>query len=364
MDILNKPIVKIFIQFIFFELLFLFLLNLGFTFLNHREVDIIYHAQVNLYYLIACFSFLNLRLSKLNRFAIFLFFISSALVAGLTLYVFFAWTDSDLAIQTDYYYFNIFLTIVINTLLLFISAYLFFYIKKPYKKLIYHILTSGSLTALFSISIYLSSFLSLDNIDYFQFFNFINQSNNIIFWINFVILLLFWFEFAKQKHNLSEYMANIIVIYTITIGMELVHLFLIDNDIVIHNFGQYFTAILNVLMLITWLTRLHYLQSPQAKENEYYIKNYKVLYGLVEKPRVGVFEHVYHKLNRRLIWSLLILIGIIGSSLFLFNQFDLFISKNIFLLIFALIVAVFFAIIYWDKRWFQGIEFLIKKKSK
>jgi hypothetical protein len=276
--------------------------------------------------------------------------------------VFFAWTDSDLATQTDYYYFNIFLNIVINTLLLFISAYLFFYIKKPYKKLIYHILTAGSLTILFSLSIYLSFLLSFDIINHFAFIK--NRTNNIIFWINFVILLLFWYEFAKQKHNLSEYMANIIVVYTITIGMELVHIFLIENDIVIHNLGQYFTAILNILMLFIWLVRLNYLQSPQAKENEYYIKNYKILYGLVEKPRVGLFEQTYHKLNRRLIWGALLIIGIIGSSLFVFNQFDLFISKNIFILLFALIVAIFFAILYWDKRWFQGIEFLLKKKKK
>lgn len=361
---MNKPIVKIFIQFIFFELLFLFLLNLGLTYLTHREVDVIYYAQVNLYYLIACFSFLNLRLSKLNRFLILLFLISSALLASITLYVFFSWTDSDLNTQHDYYYFNIYINIVINSLLLFISTYLFFYIKKPYKKLRYHILTAGSLTALFSISIYLSFFMSLDAIDYFQYFNFINQSNNIIFWINFVILLLFWYEFAKQKHNLSEYIANILVIYTIIVGIELVHIFLIKNDILIHNFGQYFTAILNILMLFTWLVRLNYLQSPQAKENEYYIKNYKILYGLVEKPRVGIFEQTYYKLSRRLIWGVLIVIGVVGSTLFLFNQFDLFVSKNIFILLFALIVAIFFAILYWDKRWFQGIEFLIKKQKR
>jgi hypothetical protein len=359
---MNKPIVKIFIQFIFFELLFLFLLNLGLTYLTHRDVDSIYYINVNLYYLIACFSFLNFKHSKLNRFLILLFLVSSALLASITLYVFFAWTGSELNTAYDFYYFYIYLIIVIYSLLLFISTYLFFYIKKPYKKLRYHILTAGLLTLLFSVSIYLPFLLSFDIINDFAFI--INRTNNIIFWINFVILLLFWYEFSKQKHNLSEYMANIIVVYTITIGMELVHIFLNANDIVIHNLGQYFTAILNILMLFIWLVRLNYLQSPQAKENEYYIKNYKILYGLVEKPRVGLFEQTYHKLNRRLIWGLLIVIGIIGSSLFAFSQFDLFISKNIFILLFALIVAIFFAILYWDKRWFQGIEFLIKKKKK
>jgi hypothetical protein len=193
---------------------------------------------------------------------------------------------------------------------------------------------------------------------------FLNKTNNLIFWINFVVLLFFWFEFAKQKHNLSEYIANILAIYTVIIGLELVHIYMIQNDMLIHNIGQYFTAILNLLMLITWIIRLHYLQSPQAKENEYYIKNYKVLYGLVEKPRVGVFEQIYHKLNKKIIWGILIAIGMIGSVLFLFNQFNLFVSGNIFLFLIALIISVFFAIFYWNKRWFQGIEFLIRKKNK
>jgi hypothetical protein len=139
---------------------------------------------------------------------------------------------------------------------------------------------------------------------------------------------------------------------------------MIENDILIHNLGQYFTAILNFLMLIIWMIRLHYLQSPQAKENEYYIKNYKVLYGLVEKPRVGMFEKIYHKLNKKLIWAILFAIGLISSTMFLFNQFNLFISRNIFLLLIALIISIFFAIFYWNKRWFQGIEFLIRKKNK
>jgi hypothetical protein len=359
---MNKPIVKIIIQFIFFELLFLFLLNAGLTFFNHREIDVIYYAHINLYYLIACFAFLNLKQSKLNRFLIFLFIASSALLTSSTLFSFFEWPNTESNTDYDYYYFYIYLTIVVNSLLLFISAYLFIYILRPYKNLNYHILIAGIFTFSISFIIYYTFYIFFDVIDFFGYF--LSRTNNLIYWINFVILLMFWYEFAKQKHNLSEYIANIVAVYTIIIGLELVHIYLTENDILIHNFGQYFTAFLNMLMLAIWIIRLHYLQSPQAKENEYYIKNYKVLYGLVEKPRVGVFEQVYHKLNRRIIWSLLIVIGLIGSVIFLFNQFNLFISRNIFLLLFALIVSIFFAILYWDKRWFQGIEFLIRKKTK
>jgi len=247
MDLMNKPIVKIIIQFIFFELLFLFLLNTGLTFFNNREVDTIYYAHVNIYYLMACFSLLNLTHSKLNRFIILLFFISSTLLASITLYVFFAWTNSDLNTEYGYYYFYIYFHIVINTLWLFISTYLYFYIKKPYKKIEYHILIAGPLTILLSFLIYFSFLMSFDIIKYFNFF--INRTNNIIFWVNFVILLLFWYEFAKQKHNLSEYIANIIAIYTTIVGLELIHIFLIENDILIHNFGQYFTAALNMVWL-------------------------------------------------------------------------------------------------------------------
>jgi len=362
MDLMNKPIIKVAIQFVFFELLFLFLLNAGLTFFNHREIEFIYYAHINLYFLIACFAFLNLNHSKLNRFLIILFITSSALLTTSTLFSFFAWPNYQSDTGYDFYYFLIIINIVVNTLFLFISTYLFVYILKPFKKLGYHLLAGSSITLVVSFFIYYTFYMFFDVIDYFVFF--LNSTANIIFWVNFVILLLFWYEFAKQKHNLSEYMANIIAIYTTIIGLELVHIYLTENDILIHNLGQYFTAILNFLMLTTWIIRLHYLQSPQAKENEYYIKNYKVLYGLVEKPRVGVFEQTYHKLNKRSILAMLIIIGVLGSTMFLFNQFNMFISGNIFLLLLAFILSIFFAVIYWDKRWFQGIEFLIKKKNK
>ena len=362
MDIMNKPIVKIFIQFIFFELLFLFLINSGFSFFSHREIDFIYFVNINLYFLIACFAFLNLKHSKLNRFLIILFIVSFTFIPTSILYSFFVWPNADINTDYDYYYFFVYLSIDINTLFLFISAYLFIYILKPFKKLRYHLFVSGPITILLSFIIYYTFCTYFDVIEYFTYF--LSSTNNIIYWVNFIILLLFWYEFIKQKHNLSEYMANIIAIYSTIIGLELVHIFLVKNDIIIDIIGQYFTAILNILMLLAWLFRLHYLQSPLAKENEYYIQNFNILYGLVEKPRVGVFEKIYHKLNKTIFLGSLIFIGIIGSAIFLLNQFSLFISKNVLLLIFALIVFTFFAIIYWDKRWFQGMEFLIKKNKK
>ena len=127
MNYLDKPVVKILIQFVFFELLFLFLLNAGLSFFPHREIDLIYYAHINLYFLIACFAYLNLRLSKLNRFLILLFIIYSALLTISTLYAFFAWPNTESNIEYDYYYFLIYLNILVYTLLLFISVYLYSY---------------------------------------------------------------------------------------------------------------------------------------------------------------------------------------------------------------------------------------------
>jgi len=362
MDLMNKPIVKIAVQFIFFELLFLFLLYAGLTLFIHREIDFIYYVNINFHFLIASFAILNLKYSKLNRFLILLFIISSTILTTLAIYSIFAWPNIATSTDYEFYYFLVYLDILVNSLFLFISAYLFIYILRPFKKLRYHLFIAGSFTFIVSFIIYYTFYKFFDVIEYWTYFH--NSTNNIIYWVNFIILLLFWYEFAKQKHNLSEYMANIIAIYTTSIGLELVNMFLINNDLILHNLAQYFVAVLNFLILSTWLIRLHYLQSPQAKENEYYIKNYKVLYGLVEKPRVGIFEQIYHKINKRIVFEFLILIGIIVSVIFLLNQFSLIISRNILLLLFALIIFIFFAIIYWDKRWFQGIEFLIKKKKK
>ena len=128
MDILNKPIVKIIIQFIFFELLFVSLLNIALTFFNHREIDFIYYVNINFHFLIAFFAFINLIFSKINRFLILLFIISSTIITTLTLYSFFAWPNIGKNTDYDFYYFFVFLYIVVNSLFLFISIYLFIYI--------------------------------------------------------------------------------------------------------------------------------------------------------------------------------------------------------------------------------------------
>ena len=121
-----------------------------------------------------------------------------------------------------------------NTLFLFISVYLFSYILKPFKKLIYHISIALPTTLLISFIIYFSFYMFFDVIENINYF--LTKTNNLIFWINFVVLLFFWYEFAKQKHNLSEYISNILAIYTVIIGLELVHIYLIQNDMIFHNF--------------------------------------------------------------------------------------------------------------------------------
>jgi hypothetical protein len=181
--------------------------------------------------------------------------------------------------------------------------------------------------------------------------------------INFTILLLFWHEYSKQKHNLSEYLANIVVIHTIIVGFEIVHIYLIKNEIVIYNLGQYFTGFLNFLMLIVWFFRLNYLHTPQSVKNEHYIENYKILHGFVEKPRTGLFETFYHNINPKIIWTFILAITSCSLTLFLFNHFNLFVKKNILLLVFSLIISTIVAIMYWNKRWYRAIEFLIKKKK-
>ncbi len=357
---MSKQIKKIIIQFVFVELLFLFLLNLGLTFLPHQGYPFIYYVHINIYYLIACFTFQNYLYSKLDRVLILVFFSSAFILTLIPLITLFAFPDYQTA---NYFLFYNLLSILVNAVFTFSSFYLYIYISNPYKNLLFHINISLIFTVVLSIIICWSLFISGEIYQYS--IENLNSMNNKVFLANFTVLLLFWNEYSKQKHNLSEYLSIVIAIYTIIIGFEIIHIFLMKNDLVfLHNLGQYFTAILNLLMLTTWIIRFNYLQSPQSKENERYIKNYKVLYGLVEKPRTGLFERVYHKTNVRIIWIFIFILCLSVTILFVFNQLNLFVKKNIFLLTISLIVSILFAIMYWDKRWYRAIGFLIKKKKE
>jgi len=361
---MKKPVKKIIVQIIFFELLFIFLVKTGLTFLQHRQVDLVYYAHVNLYFLIACFSFLNYLHSKLNRAMILVFFISAAMFPILTLYNYFAWPYFQ-SLTVEYFSFNL-TSMGVNTAQLFISIYLLVYIFQPRKGYLFHMLTSLFTSLLIAVVIYYAYFS--DGLIYNHPDTISPIYNNRIFFVNFSILLLFWYEYSKQKHNLSEYLINIIVLFTIIIGMEILHIFNIKSDVDVfgnfHNIGQYFTAILNFLILIVWILRLSYLHSPYSKENEHFIKNYNVLYGFMEKPRTGYVEGIYQRVNPRFIWLFVLLSCIICVLLVVFNHLNLFVKKNVLLLTISLVISAGLAILYWNKRWYQAIEFLIKKKKK
>jgi hypothetical protein len=188
--------------------------------------------------------------------------------------------------------------------------------------------------------------------------------NYIVDIINLSLLVVFWHQYTQNKIIFSEYISNILTIYTVMVALEVLYGFSVRNDAVLHNYGQYFNAILNILMIILWSTRLYYLQKPESKRNEHYIENYVMLQGFVDKPRNGFLFELYSKINRSVILIITTFLLMFSVYIIYFREFRNFIKLNLLLLIISLIISTILAIVTWHKRWYNAIGFFFKRRKR
>ena len=148
------------------------------------------------------------------------------------------------------------------------------------------------------------------------------------------------------------------------ITIDIFHQFSINNNLIFHFLGQYFIALLYSVLLIILILRLDYLMSPESGRNEYYIKNYNMLYGFMDKPYKGVFYEIYHSINHTLLTIFLTAMTAMGVILFLNNKFTLFINVNILILIICIMISIILTIIHWQKHWHETIGFFFRRQQK
>jgi hypothetical protein len=128
--------------------------------------------------------------------------------------------------------------------------------------------------------------------------------------------------------------------------------------------GQYFNAVINTGFIIIWFIRLNYLSDPESKKGEYFVINYDMLSGYVEKPPNELWDAVLTRLGKqKLFFGSLILFGIICIPLILIGDINFFSRFNIILMLFFLLAVMIYAIVYTQRKWFNHIGFLIKEQK-
>jgi hypothetical protein len=248
-----------------------------------------------------------------------------------------------------------------NSYQLLITFFVFFLSLYPYKEKKYYLHLSILFTLVVSAVLYAPMFISGEYITEEMAPLFIRSYYLSL--INFSLLVVFWHQYTKTKLIFSEYLSSVLSVYTVSIGLTILHAFSYENDLLFVYFGQYFELVLYLIFTILWILRLNYLDKPEAIENENYIENYYILQGFIEKPRKGLLVTFYSELNRTALISGTLVVIFLGIYLFFYDNFEIFIRLNILILIIALIISTILAIATWHKRWYDAMGFLFRKQK-
>ena len=355
---MNKALIKILVYVAILEFVFLTIIKVLLYTINHYEHEFIYYFNINVYYLITSLIWINFKFSKVNRVLISIFGIWFSI--SLPYSILFLFSGPNFSSTFNYLNYHILHIFTVSYQLL-ITLYIFVVSIFPNKSNRQQIFWSLFITIIFVTLNYAPMIL---NGEYKYGYEPLFSSSYRIHILNFSLLLIFWHQYTKNKIIFSEYLSNILSIFSILIALEIYEVFSIQNDLIFHYLSQYFTSVLYLIMMILWIIRLYYLFIPKSKENENYIKNYYILHGFVEKPHKGFFVEFYSSLNKKIVITIFSIMIFIGIYFFLFGKFKIFIRLNVLILIMATIISTVLAIITIYNRWYDSIGIFFKKVKR
>jgi hypothetical protein len=350
--------INLFTKIFLFELLFLIILKLLLSFIPHIEHELIYYININLTYIISILCWISFKYSKINRTLTSLIAIWFTTSTPYT--ILFIFSAPNFSESFNYYNFHV-LFIYLNSYQLFLTLYLFFLALFPGRKDKYLI----SLSIIFSIMITIINFspIFISGVFKTSYDPLFSKNYNLQI-LNFSLLIVFWYNYIRMKLIFSEYLSNVLSIYTVIVGIGILHSFSAQNELLFHYFAQYFNFILYFIIVFLFFIRINYLKNPKSKINEDYVKNYYILRDFVDKPRRGLLIEFYTSLNKNIIYIFIGVMIFLGVYLFFFDRFTVFIRLNILLLVLASIISIILSIITWHKRWYHVIGIFFKKRSK
>lgn len=354
---MHKAKNKILFRLAVYEVIFILILAILLNTIPHSEHEFIYFININLIFLVSVLGWISLKYGNSNKVLTALISIWFSVSTPYT--IFFIFSRPNFSDMFNFINFHI-LYIYSTTYQLFLTLYLFFLSLFPQKRERNLIISALLFSLTISIINYLPIFIS--GVYLTSWDPLFSRSYNLHL-LNFSLLVIFWHQYTKMKLIFSEYLPNILSIYTIIIGLEIFHNFSSQNELLFHYFAQYFNFLLYLFITGLFIARINYLLDPKSKTNENYIQNYEILHDFMDKPRRGIFIEFYSNLNRNTILIILGVVIFLGIYLFFFNRFTIFIRLNILLLILASIISLILAIITWHKRWYSAIGIFFKKKS-
>jgi hypothetical protein len=354
---MKDNLLKIILRVIAYDVVFLILLRLAIITIPHDEQELIYYINLNFHFIIACLAWMNYKQSKVNKPIILILSIMyTPYIIIVLFYIFTISIFSDLVVWINYHIAYLYL----NTYQLFITLYVFFLSLYPYKTNKYYLHASIIFTLVISAIIYSPIFISGE---YIISLEPVFIRSYYLSLINFSLLIVFWHQYTQTKLIFSEYLSSILSIYTVLIGLGILHAFSFENDLLFEYFAQYFDSILYVIFTILWILRLNYLNKPESLENENYIENYYMLQGFIEKPRKGILITFYSGINKTALIIVTLVVIFLGVYLFFYDKFEIFIRLNILIMIIAFIISTILAIATWHKRWYDAMGFLFRKQK-
>ena len=355
---MKKAILKIVSEVIVFEFLFFVLFKTLYSSFPHQELEIIYIVNINLYFVITYLIWRTINLSRVNQDILIIFGIWPTVIMISSIFFIFSYSNfSEFFNYINYHIINIFTT----TYQLFFTFYIFLISIAPNKKR-YAILT---VALTFSTVICLITFIPIFISGQFRLsYEPLFSRSYFIHLLNFCLLIVFWHQYTQSKLIFSEYLSSIISAYTILMGLQIFHMFSAENDLIFYYFGQYFDAVIYLIVIFALFSRWIYLLDPRSADNERYIENYYYLKDFIGKPRRSAFIEFYANIKKSHIIIAVIVIVFLGIYLFFFNKFEIFIRLNVLILILSIIVSLILAIVTWYNRWYSSIGFFFHQGDK
>jgi len=358
MELMKDNLLKIILRVIAYDVVFLILLRLAVILIPHETQESIYYINLNFIFIISCLAWMNYKKSKVNKPIVLIFCL--LYTPYLIIILYFIFTFSIFNTYIVWINFHIAYVYLI-TYQLFITFYVFTLSLYPNKENKTYLQVSIFFSLLVSGIIYSPIFITGEFYEpQFPVF----MKSYYLSLINISLLVVFWHQYTQTKLIFSEYLSSIISVFTISIGLAILHFFSSENDLVFEYLAQYFDALLYMIFIILWILRLNYLNKPESVENENYIENYYMLHGFIEKPRKGLLVTFYSGINKTALIIGILVVIFLGIYLFFYNKFEIFIRLNILILIIAIIISTILAIVTWHKRWYDAMGFLFKKKTR
>jgi hypothetical protein len=341
------------------QIIFQVLLTLLFHFFPpYFEVTPVQYLNYGSYFLIFLISTVTLKYTIANKILVYLFVIE----------FFYLSISSILVIYLTTFYYLQYVFAVSFPLL--VTLYLFFYSINPNTKGQFKLLIQSIITISIIITIVnsnLDSIVDLSSLNYDDYKKTVNSVYLNSYYVNLIclsFLMFVWYTYYQGHYLLSEFLPAILSLQTLMIINEVYQLYNYNHLIKHYIDAQYFNALINIGFIIIWLVRLKYLTNPESKKNEYFVLNYDMLSGYVEKPHNQLWDSILIKLGKqKIVFGSLLLFAITCIPLVLISDFNFFPRFNIIVMLFFLLGVMIYAIIYTQRKWFNHIGFLIKERK-